>query len=193
MRVIVVGGRTFGVAAAERVRGKHEVAAVWCEESDKLEAWAHTRGLPALIEPTPEFLAGFKADLLVSAHNFLFISPRHRGATRLGAIGYHPSLLPRHRGNDAVRWTIEAGDPIAGGTVYWLDDGWDTGPVLLQKFCFVRPGDDPSSLWARDLFPMGLDLLESALDMLEEVPIRVLAKPQDEEVATFGLQSKEKV
>jgi glycine cleavage system regulatory protein len=74
-------------------------------------------------------------------------------------VGYHPSLLPRHRGIAAVEWTILSGDPIAGGSVYHLADGWDKGGIAAQDWCFVAKNDDARSLWERSLAPMGLKLL----------------------------------
>src|SRR6185437_1356533 len=79
-------------------------------------------------------------DLIVCAHSHDFIGKATRHKARIGAIGYHPSLLPRHRGRAAVEWTIRMGDPIAGGTVYWLDDRIDAGPIAAQDWCWVRPG-----------------------------------------------------
>ena len=76
-----------------------------------------------------------------------------------GGIGYHPSLLPRHRGIAAVEWTILEGDPIAGGSVYHLADGWDAGAIAAQDWCFVAKGETARELWERALAPMGLDLL----------------------------------
>jgi methionyl-tRNA formyltransferase len=104
--------------------------------------------------------------------------------TRYGALGYHPSLLPRHRGRDSVRWTIHTGDRIAGGTVYWLDDGADTGPIAAQDWCHVLPGDDAHTLWRRDLAPMGLRLLGRVLSELDAGV--VTAVPQVAAAATWG-------
>ncbi len=56
-----------------------------------------------------------------------------RGLGRLGAIGVHPSLLPRHRGADPVFWALRHGDPTTGVSVHRLDDGYDTGPVLATR------------------------------------------------------------
>jgi glycine cleavage system regulatory protein len=78
-------------------------------------------------------------------------------------VGYHPSLLPRHRGIAAVEWTILSGDPIAGGSVYHLAHGWDKGPVAAQEWCFVARDDDARTLWERSLAPMGLRLLCSVV------------------------------
>ena len=54
-------------------------------------------------------------DLIVAAHTHARVSNEALARSRLGGIGYHPSLLPRHRGIAAVEWTILEGDPIAGG------------------------------------------------------------------------------
>src|SRR5262249_46309194 len=66
---------------------------------------------------------------------------------------------PRHRGIAAVEWTILAGDPIAGGSVYHLADGWDAGAIAAQDWCFVGQGETARELWERALAPIGLSLL----------------------------------
>ena len=53
-------------------------------------------------------------------------APKHK------SIIYHPSILPKHRGASAINWTLIEGDEEAGLTVFWADDGLDTGPMLLQ-------------------------------------------------------------
>src|SRR6202045_1354169 len=74
--------------------------------------------------PTPKLVAASEiadgTDLIVTAHSHARISKEALAAAKLGGIGYHPSLLPRHRGIAAVEWTIREGDPIAGGTVFHL-------------------------------------------------------------------------
>lgn len=122
-------------------------------------------------------------DLIVCVHAHVFVSERARDRTRLGGIGYHPSLLPRHRGRDAVRWTIHMGDEVTGGTVYWLSNRVDAGPMAAQDWCWVRPDDDASSLWRRELFPMGVKLLLETMRDLEQG--RVIRAPQNEANATW--------
>jgi methionyl-tRNA formyltransferase len=77
----------------------------------------------------------------------------------LRGIGYHPSLLPRHRGIAAVEWTILQGDPIAGGSVYHLAEGWDAGAVAKQTGASSARAKGARELWERALAPMGLRLL----------------------------------
>lgn len=122
-------------------------------------------------------------DLIVAAHSYDFISRRTRLRTRLGAIGYHPSLLPLHRGRDAVRWVVKLRERITGGSVFWLNDTVDGGPIAAQDWCFVQRGDTAEELWRRDLQPMGLRLLERTLtDIARGVLVQV---PQDHTLATW--------
>lgn len=167
------------MAAYEMLRRfNHDIAAIWCPPADPLEG----TGLVEWMR-TPQRVADLEVDLFVAAHSHDFIGRDSRAVTRLGGIGYHPSLLPRHRGRDAVRWTIHMGDPIAGGSVYWLTDHVDGGPIAAQDWCHVRPSDDASSLWKRELFPMGVRLLGEVLrDVDDGLLIEI---PQDEELATW--------
>src|SRR4030095_9065776 len=98
-------------------------------------------------------------DLIVAAHTHARVSDEALARSRLRGIGYHPSLLPRPRGIAAVEWTIVQGDPIAGGSVYHLAEGWDAGAVAKQDWCFVGKGETARELWERALAPLGLGLL----------------------------------
>ena len=95
----------------------------------------------------------------MTAHSHARVSKEALAAARLGGIGYHPSLLPRHRGIAAIEWTIREGDPIAGGTVYHLADRMDAGAIAAQEWCFVKKGETARELWERALAPLGQKLL----------------------------------
>lgn len=188
MRVFVAGQRSFGAEAFNLVRRLgHEVAGVSApltDPVDKLHATATRAGVPVTragslnAETLPDGV-----DLLVAAHSHDFIGRWTRLKCRIGAVGYHPSLLPLHRGRDAVEWQIRMRERVAGGTVYWLDDTVDGGPVAAQEFCLVRPEDTARSLWRRELFSMGIRLLERVLKDLESgVMVRT---PQDHTLATW--------
>ena len=183
MRIVLAGTRSFGSAVLEQVlKDGHDVEAVFAPVDDAL----HRRAVQLLIPAYPHVNAGLvraaQADVGVAAHSHTFVGRESRGATRLGWIGYHPSLLPRHRGKSSVEWTIRMGDPIAGGTVYWLDSGVDTGPIARQDFCHVVPGWTANDLWREQLFPMGVRLLRDTLRDL--VRGWLISLPQDERVAT---------
>jgi len=188
---MIVGQKWMGAATLHAVAAAgHEVvraAAPFCagEEYDRLYAAALQRGIPAIHVGQRLSASDVPAavDVIVAAHAHTFIAPDARAKAKHGAIGYHPSLLPRHRGRDAVRWTIHMGDPVAGGTVYQMDDGADTGPIICQDWCHVRAGDTPEFLWRRDLGPMGIRLILQALEMLESG--KAILRPQDEAPATW--------
>jgi methionyl-tRNA formyltransferase len=121
----------------------------------------------------------------VTAHSHARIGNEALAKARLGGIGYHPSLLPRHRGIAAVEWTIREGDPIAGGTVYHLADRMDAGAIAAQEWCFVKKGETARELWERALAPLGLRLLGEVIEHAKNHK-SLPAKPQDEQFATLA-------
>lgn len=191
MRIVIVGQKWFAAEALKLcLRRGDDVALVIAppaeaEEYDRLYATAQQAGVPAVVagRRITEACIPVGCDLILAAHAHAFITAAARGKTRLGALGYHPSLLPRHRGRDAVRWTIHMQDAVAGGTVYWMDDGADTGPIAAQDWCHVRPDDTAASLWRRELAPLGLALISTVLDDLDRG--LVTQAPQDERIATW--------
>ncbi len=168
MRVMLVGQSWLGAEVLASLLGRgHDVAAVAAPAGDRLYVAAVDAGVPVSNHggalPAARVPPG--TELIVCAHAHLFVSQGARERARHGAIGYHPSLLPRHRGRDAVRWTIHMGDPIAGGTVYWMIDKADAGPIAAQDWCWVRRDDTPLSLWKRELGPLGVRLLTQVVDL----------------------------
>uniref|UniRef100_A0A8B9LSV0 10-formyltetrahydrofolate dehydrogenase n=1 Tax=Astyanax mexicanus TaxID=7994 RepID=A0A8B9LSV0_ASTMX len=100
-----------------------------------------------------------------------------------GSIIYHPSLLPRHRGASAINWTLIHGDKKGGFTVFWADDGLDTGPILLQKECVVEPDDTVNTIYKRFLFPEGVKGMVEAVKLIAEGKAPKIKQP--EEGATY--------
>lgn len=159
MRIALAGQRSFGAAALSAILDAgHEVAAVFAPLDDKLDWNARRRDIDTHTRLTADALPE-GLDLIVCAHAHVIVSERALSRTLLGGIGYHPSLLPRHRGRDAVRWTTHMRDPIAGGSVYWLSQRVDGGPLAATDYCHVDPSWSHNDLWAERLFPMGVRLL----------------------------------
>lgn len=191
LRVMIVGQKWLAAELLRQCLGDgHQVAAVSAppaegDDYDRLYAAALQLGVPASTHRgrLPAAAIPDGCDLILAAHAHVFIDAQARGRTRLGALGYHPSLLPRHRGRDAVRWAIHMREPMTGGTVYWMDDHADAGPIAGQEWCHVRPGDTPARLWRRDLAPMGLRLFRRVLGELDQG--LMVAAPQDAELATW--------
>lgn len=185
LKIAFAGTRTFGATALRLVCDLgHEVAFVAAPPDDKKMAQAiRDKRLQLATGSMLDNCRATQPDLIVCAHSHAFVSRQAREQTRLGGIGYHPSLLPRHRGRDAVRWTIHMRDPIAGGSVYWLTDNVDGGPIAAQDWCFVDPRWDASDLWRKQLFPMGLRLLQKTLTDIDNGLLVEI--DQDERYATW--------
>jgi len=168
MNVLLAGQKYFGRAVLEMMLGLPGIAVVAASApiagEDKLAIYASQKGVPLIPAGTLRARnVPHGTDLIVAAHSHDFISEKTRHRANYGAIGYHPSLLPIHRGRDAIRWAIHNRERITGGTVYWLTNGVDCGPVLAQRHVFIRPDDDPTTLWRRELLPLGLELLSGVL------------------------------
>ncbi|HEY0219709.1 MAG TPA: formyltransferase family protein, partial [Afipia sp.] len=128
-------------------------------------------------------------DLIITAHSHARVSHDALAKSKLGGIGYHPSLLPRHRGIAAVEWTIKENDPIAGGTIYHLSERMDGGAIAAQEWCFVKKGETARELWERALAPMGLKMMAKVIDHAKAFG-SLPAKPQDEQFATSAPKIK---
>lgn len=85
-----------------------------------------------------------------------------------GSICYHPSVLPRHRGASAISWTLIEGDEVAGFSIFWADDGLDTGPILLTKQCNIESNDTLDTLYKRFLYPEGVKSMKHAVDLIAQ-------------------------
>lgn len=189
MKITLVGSRYFGAAVLDALAGDGATIArvVAPAADDRLAVAARKHAIPVHVLANPKIVPGEAiaegSDLIVAAHTHARVSNEALARSRLGGVGYHPSLLPRHRGIAAVEWTILEGDPIAGGSVYHLADGWDAGAVALQDWCFVAKGETARDLWERALAPMGLDLLKRVVRHAREHG-SLPAHRQDERFAT---------
>jgi len=189
MKLTLVGSRYFGTAALERLlKEKVEIARVIVPAADdRLALAAEAAGLEVVVLDDPATVPGDAiadgTDLIVAAHSHARVRADALARSRLGGIGFHPSLLPRHRGIAAVEWTIKEGDPIAGGSIYHLAEKMDAGAIAAQDWCFVRKGETARELWERALAPMGLDLLVRVVGEAA-VSGKLPATPQDEQFAT---------
>ncbi|WP_076592204.1 formyltransferase family protein [Herminiimonas arsenitoxidans] len=170
MKCALVGSRFFGALVFETLRKEEGIeftSVVAPSEDDRLAQAARAAGVPLHILENPRFVPGEAiaegTDIILAAHTHARVSDEALARARLGGIGYHPSLLPRHRGIAAVEWTILEGDPIAGGSIYHLADGWDAGAIAAQDWCFVEKGESARELWERALAPMGLQLLSKVI------------------------------
>lgn len=91
----------------------------------------------------PEAVGALRAadpDLLMVIGWSRICGAEFRGVARLGTIGYHPTLLPKMRGRAALAWTILLDLKRSGGTLFWMDEGVDSGDIAAQEAFDIPPG-----------------------------------------------------
>lgn len=196
MRVLFYGTPAFALPTLGALLERHAVVAVVTQpdrpagrgqrlEAPPVKQLAASRALPVL-QPErlrdagwAERLRAFDADVAVVVA-FGQILPRDvLAAPRRGSINVHASLLPRYRGAAPVAWTIIRGERETGVTTFLMDEGMDTGPILLQRAAPIGPEETAGELGTR-LAEIGAQLLLETLERFD----RLVPEPQDERLAT---------
>src|SRR5579884_1067658 len=196
MRIVVHGQQAFGKAVLEALlkRGENVIAVYVAPEKpgakpDPLKEAALAANLP-VYQPEnyrkPEVWEQFrslKPDLQVMAFVTLFVPEQFLNIPTHGSIQYHPSLLPAYRGPSAINWPIIKGEKETGLSIFWPDNGLDTGDVLLQKKTPISDTDTVGSVYFDRLFPMGVEAMLEAVDLVKAGKAPRIK--QDESKATY--------
>ena len=189
MKIFICGQKTFGREVMKALhKAGHEIVGIapapQKQYKDKMTGYAMLHNIP--IKSDAEKLTSAvipdDTDLIISAHSHWIISDQCIAKCRFGGIGFHPSLLPRHRGQDAVRWAVAMGDFATGGTIYKLNSKCDGGDILTQRMIFIDKSWDYHKLW-HELFPIGVDMIVEAVDIIESG--NAVWTPQNERYATW--------
>jgi methionyl-tRNA formyltransferase len=196
MRIAIVGQQDFGKAVLQAFRKRgDEVAAVFCAperdgaRADALRAAAQEQGLPvhqfaSLRDPKAlQAMTDARADIGIMAFVLQFAPQPFVTIPKHGTIQYHPSLLPKFRGPSSINWPIIKGETETGLTIFRPTDGLDEGAVILQKRTPIGPDDTLGSVYFDRLFPMGVDALLEAADLV--VAGRHHETTQDESQASY--------
>lgn len=192
MRIIFNGQQAFGQAVLERLLERGEnVIAVYCapdkegSRSDPLKEFALSKNLPvyqpASFKKTEvaEQIKSLDPDLGVMAYVTLFVPETVLNIPKLGTIQYHPSLLPDHKGPSSINWPIIFGKKKTGLSIFWPDNGLDTGPILMQKEVEISDTDTLGSLYFNHLFPMGVDAMIESVELVREGKAPKIAQDPD--------------
>ncbi|BCH58499.1 methionyl-tRNA formyltransferase [Agrobacterium vitis] len=186
MKIGIIGQKWLAHQVFDQLRQSYEIGFVAVpNETDRLHTTAIEAGIPIICYKAEGLqpLLRHPVDLLICAHAFVFI-PAGVRAIASHAIGYHPSLLPLHKGRHSIEDAINAGDRITGGTVYHLTDAMDAGPLAFQNWCFIHEGETAISLWRRALAPMGVEMLVRAADHLS---VYGFVPAEDQEEISLGV------
>ena len=134
-----------------------------------------------------EIIRSFQADIMVVVAYGLLLPAAVLEAPRLGCINIHASLLPRWRGAAPIQRAIQAGDKESGITIIKMDEGLDTGPMLLRRPLSIADDETGGSLHDR-LARLGGETVVEALEGLQQGRLTPLA--QDEDQACYASKLK---
>jgi methionyl-tRNA formyltransferase len=157
--------------------------------TSRIKELALSRGVEVFQPPkvrAPEAvsrIASFSPDLLVVMAYGQILPRALLDVPPLGALNLHASLLPRHRGAAPVQAAILSGDSATGITAMWMDEGLDTGDILLQREIPVRADETGGSLHDR-LAELAPEALAAAIAVIREE--RAPRLPQRENLATYA-------
>src|SRR5450432_3574463 len=196
MRIAIVGQRDFGKAALDAFVSRGDsVAGVFCapetpgEPADPLRLAAEQYRIPVFALPSlraeeaRQALHALNVDLAVLAYVLQFVPQDFATIPTHGTIQFHPSLLPRYRGPSSINWPIILGDARTGLSIFRPVDGLDEGPIILQKETPIGPDETVGKVYFGRLFPMGIEALLEAADMVVSGQARAAA--QDESYASY--------
>lgn len=199
LRIALFGQAPFGRDTLVRLsEAGHQIVGVYTppegRRPDPLAEEAAARSLPLLRHrrfrsqgaALPELVsehAGLAAELNVLAFVTAILPPEIVDEPAHGSLCFHPSLLPRFRGGNALAWQILLGSEMSGVTVFRPDAGVDTGPIVVQKGpVAIGPTDTSASLYFDKLYPLGLDAIAEAVAAVAAGEAQYL--PQDEALAS---------
>lgn len=207
MRIVFMGTPDFAAAPLEAIikSGKHQVTAV-ITQPDKPKGRGKAVQFPPVKEKaleyeipvwqpanvnTPEMLAVLKEqnpDCIVVAAFGQLLKKEILELPQYGCINIHASLLPKLRGAAPIQWAVIQGDEKAGVTTMWMNEGLDTGDMLLKKEVLLEEKETGGSLFDK-LSLCGCDLILETLDALEQG--RDVRTPQTGESTYAKILTKE--
>jgi methionyl-tRNA formyltransferase len=199
MRVVFMGSPEFSVPTLRALHAGFEVVGV-ITQPDKpkgrgrktvptpVKVAALELGLP-VAEPsslsardTRELLRSWNPDVIVVAAYGKILPRAVLNLPRMGCVNLHASLLPRHRGASPVSAAIMAGDEVTGVTTILMDEGTDTGDIILKREIPIKSDDTAGSLHDRLLEPGAQLVVETLRKMMDT---SVSPVPQDHAAATY--------
>lgn len=206
MKIVFFGTPEFAVLPLRTLlKSEYKVTAVVTQPDKKVGRGRHISHCPVKIEAIqaglkilqpPEvrdknFIAELESlgpSLIVVAAYGQILPSEILRLPEFGCVNIHASLLPKYRGAAPINWAIINGEDKTGITMMLMDEGMDTGPILLQKDVIIEPDDTAGSLSER-LSKTGADLIVSTISGLKDGSVK--ARPQDGE-ATYAPLLKKK-
>ncbi len=197
MKIVIIGQSAFGKSVLEALvdDGRDEIVGVFAPpvrpnaSADPITDASTELGIPVFVfnrlrdrEAIDQFKS-LEPELCVMAFVTDIVPMEMINCPSLGTIQYHPSLLPLHRGPSSINWPIIRGETETGLTIFWPDEGLDTGPVLMQKRIGIGPEDTLGSIYFKRLFPLGVEALVESVGLARSGDAPRTA--QDDSKATY--------
>ncbi len=208
MRIVFMGTPEFAVTSLKALidAGENVVAVVTQPDRPKgrgrrlasppVKVLAESHSIPVL-QPekikTPQFyeeLSKFSPDLICVAAYGKILPKNILELPPLGCINVHASLLPKLRGAAPINWAIIRGERITGVTTMFMDEGMDTGDILLKEEVAIDDEDTAETLTEK-LAPLGGKLLIKTLKALRKGTLKPI--PQDDSKATYAPMLKKEM
>ncbi len=200
MKIIFAGTPHFAASALATLLKEHQIVAVLTQPdrpsgrgmqltASPVKQLAVQQGLPVLqpaslkTEAAQQTIAELDADVMVVAAYGLILPQAVLRLPRLGCLNIHASILPRWRGAAPIQRAILAGDTQTGITIMQMDEGLDTGDMLLKKTCVITPEDNAQTLHDR-LAGMGAEAIVEALHKLGQGELH--PERQEVQLATYA-------
>lgn len=199
MKVVFMGTPDFAVGALEKIiEAGHEVTLVVTQPDREkgrgkevafspVKECAIKHGINVFqplkirLPENVEELKKYEADVFVVAAFGQILSKEILDMPKYGCINIHASLLPKYRGASPIAWSILNGDEETGVTIMQMNEGMDTGDILLQRAIPIEKKETTEGLFDK-LMVLGADMITEALDKLSKGELK--AVPQDESLAT---------
>ncbi len=199
LRIAVFGQAPFGRDVTERLAASHEIVGVYTPPAgarpDPLAELAEERGFSLFrhkrfrkkgvaIKELVEEYRSLGAELNVLPFTTVILPPEIVDQPEHGSVCFHPSLLPKYRGGNALAWQIILGETKGGVSVFHVTEGVDEGPLVVQKSGVqISDSDTTVSLYFDKLYKLGVDAMVEAVDGIADGTATFT--PQTEEGASF--------
>ena len=202
MRIVFMGTPDFAVPCLEKLNNsKHEIVGVFTQPDKPVgrkqiltpppvKAYASENNLP-VFQPeklknsnAPEVIGELNPDVIVVVAYGKILPKEILTAAKFGCINVHASLLPKYRGAAPIQWAVLNGDSKTGVSIMQMDEGLDTGDVILVSETEIKENETSAELFDR-LSEIGSNALIEALELIESGN----AKPQKQPEGDFGYAS----
>ena len=198
MRLLFFGSSPFSVSVLEALKKVHQIVGVITQPDrpkgrgrkpapTAVKLFAQKEGLfvldpENLDQKVLEILKGLSPDVLVVAAYGKILPLEYLNLAPFGAVNVHPSLLPKYRGPSPIQWVLLKGEKETGVTTFLMDEGVDSGPILLQERVPIEEEDTYSSLLEK-LSRLSAQLILKTLEEMEKGTLMPI--PQDHQKACY--------